>query len=297
MSVSASGWGTGGWGAGFWGGGGDSEDVGDDSLKNLSFEDAGATPGEAAFWSHFSYDPAGVYAAWGALYGAEDFETWAEDNSPLTDPMTDPAPFEILEDGGSGITAPRESMDSGWPGTDTFTAQVENSEDAVFGDDAQTFDGFENSWLSAAFVEEVLASTSAPDEDFETGWGNDPYVTDVTAAPAGPLTAAEFGTEFGPVTYENFEGVREAVMATADAATDRLYVESHSFPAGSKVRLEFTGLPPQGLQAMRDYFVNPLSATILQLLNADSSVVSILDDGAGTIRILPDPDLFWYDVL
>lgn len=298
--TSSGGWGTGGWGSGFWGGGG-AGGIDDGALKNLSFEDAGDEAGEAEFWSSFAYDPAGDYAAWDALYGSEDFETWATDNSPLTDAVTEAAGFEILEDGGTGVTAPLESMDSGWPGTDTFTSEVENSEDAAFGDDAQPYDGFENSWLSAPFVEEVLSSTSAPDEDFESGWGNDAYITDATAPPAGPLTTAQFGNSSASVGFENFESVRPAVMASADAANNQLRVASHPFAGPlylNRVQLEFTGLPPEGLQELHDYYVNVVSDTILELVEpGDISPVDITSDGAGTIKIVADPSAYWSDTL
>lgn len=288
---SSGGWGTGGWGTGFWGGGGTGS-FDDPSLQNLSFEDPGLQNGDAEFWTTFAYDPAGSYAAWEAIFGWEDYETWVADNSPLTDAVTEVARFFIQEDGASTVTTAFESMGSGWPGTDTLVIEVGNSEDAVFGDDSVPYEDFDSFWLSAPHLEEVPAGIDTV-ENFEFGWGNGVYITDLLAPPAGSLTTAQF--DF--TDYEDFEETMRAVLATADASTDRLSVESHEFPSGQRVTLEFEGVPPGGLQALRPYYVNVLSATLLQLLNADSSTVAITADGTGTTKIIPDGAAYWYDFL
>ncbi len=293
--TSSGGWGTGGWGTGFWGGAG-AGTTDDPGLQNLSFEDPGTLDGDAEFWTAFAYDPAGDYAAWDALYGWEDFETWAVDHAPLTDGTTTVSRFLIREDGAATTTTTFESMGSGWTGTDTFITEVGNSEDATFGDDDVAYEDFDSFWDGTPLVEAVADGVDTV-ENFESDWGNTLYITDLLSPPASSLTAAQFGTEFGLVDYDDFEGFKAKVVGTASAADDVITVAAYSFAAGERVTLKFEGIPPGGLQELRTYFVNPMTATTFELLDASSSTVDITSDGTNPLTVLPDGTLYWYDSL
>lgn len=149
-------------------------------LLNPTFQDAGATPGEAAHWGLSSHCSAQRYAAFGpgAARAVEDFERWF-------------AFAEMFAEGGLVL--------------------------AFFDPVARGFESFE-AWAGSAFLEslpEVLLDAcsfgGAGVDDFE-GWLAGPWDarwSDVTSTPA----------KFGANAFDSFEAWTSPVAPVWAAAT------------------------------------------------------------------------------
>ena len=145
-------------------------------VVNPSFEQPGASPGEAQGWTLTSLATAEDWAPFGTR-AVEDFDEW--DGTEATIFTFAPADLNAAVFGPTG--KPEETFGAGW-GNDTFLEDLDGTPTEAAEFDAGAPLEVESfiDWLAggawAASWDDV-ASQAAPTEDFELGWsGNDSAV-------------------------------------------------------------------------------------------------------------------------
>jgi hypothetical protein len=279
------------------------------AVLNPSFEDAGASPGQAANWTVASTVTTFEIASFdtGGYIGWEDFESdWS--NTPFYSEFGAGA-LEVAEfESTTTIPNEVEDFEQLWSNLPYLT------ELSVI--DAATFDGndFEN-FEAAGWDPNYKTAFSGGDidaavfdgndyENFEAaGW--DPNYKTVFSG--GDLSNAEF-TEWNNTTnlyinvdYERFEKAVHVRAFSVDPATDILTLNgTHPFssPATPPIKLERVGSGnlPTPLNEADTYYANvQTSVSIkLQLAPGASPVVDITDRGTGTHNVIPDLKAYWY---
>ncbi len=296
------GWGGNPWGVGPWGG----SLLGQPTFLNLGFEIAGADAGTALYWTVTSSDPSGLYADWGPdpRDSEEGFERWSTYLPRLADLVTQVARFIIERDGAAPhtLTQNRESMDTGWPGTDSFQATVLSSEDALWGADGQMQDGFENSWqifggAEQPFVsalEDISTEANTP-EPFEVGWSNEEFFSVLGGAGSPGSEEATFSGE----TFEDFEPVFFSVVGVVTSATaNTISSPGHGFTSMLRVTVRMgLGTPPGIIVNGGSYYVLPVDDDHFKLTEntlGDPVPLVIPSVGTATLTFEPDGTAYWF---
>lgn len=272
---------------------------------NLSFETAGATPGDAASWTTAIVD------------GFQDIAVFY--------PGTSPRPWDDFELGWTNDTAlfafVGVGTDLAVPNFTTLLALPKHFED------------FEELWSSNqnylfAMGPEAVGTFTGPQDfdDFETGWANVPYLLafapgDISVAVfTGPVNFDDFETWVvaplfsfapgdilvglfdgaAPQPFEDFEEVKYDTPYAADPVTDVFSAPGHPFIANDPITLlNNGGVLPQPLEELVTYYaVTVVPGVSLQLaLTVAGAPINLTTAGGGDVVLHGDPTLYWTEKL
>ena len=258
---------------------------------NLSFETAGAQPGEAASWvAAFTstYDElAGFGTGNSPIEGFED--QWANDPYLFAFAGPDLA-RAVFADPVFPNVRNADDFEVLWFSNEGFTYDLAATVAALF--DTQTIEDFEDQWdndiyLLAFAGADTVAGT--PDT-FETGWQNVPYLTSLTP---GDLSAAVFDGP-APEAFEDFDEVFPLRDFEVNPTTDVLTSIGHGFVLDQAITLTGEGTLPEPLRLLLTYYARSVAANTLQLSTSPGgSAIDITNSGVGQRQLRADEDRYW----
>ncbi len=164
---------------------------------NLSFEDAGASPGLALGWTYSTRATPFVIAAYGMLAEPwENFEReWLSNQNYVFNFAGLAADYQTLH-----LTPkPVENFEEFWDSNQAYLFALAGAAADYDVGTPQNFEDFEEEWSSNESYVYDFSAAATFTEDFESGWDtNEAYVYDFTG------TAAMYDS--GSNAFENFEG-------------------------------------------------------------------------------------------
>ncbi len=296
---------------------------------NLSFEDAGATPGLPDGWtgsavvtpdeiapygpvpskpwedyeagwssnedSHFVFVPADLEAA---IYNGVSYEAffpgWGNEGYVLALTVVEAEVFykgpDVVPPGPWPATVQPETFGNYWLTSPPAAHWI--GQDWSGGD---TYSSFTPDMLEAAVYVGAISY-----EGFESGWnGNEGQHT--TFVEPGDLEAAVYGAHGGSHAVEDFESVYLERSFHVDESSDLLKTDiNHDLLVGDRVFVRNEGGQlPYPLDVSLIYYVvlATVPTEIKVSLVAGGAAVDLVDLGNGTHYLMGDPDVYWRDAL
>jgi hypothetical protein len=264
--------------------------------ENLSFEDAGASPGLADAWTFAAVATAEVVATYEYTDGADRaVETFADGwDGPFVSDFDDVAGATAEYSAAFFVTPKlREDFEVGWVADQAFATELGQSIAAEYG--VEDFESFETDWATAQdFIASFddVASVSAGIETFATGWSTDGYTTSFVSG-----GAAEYDGDSGEF-FEDFEETFVPRLFSVHVGdNDLLFPAGHTLADEDRVRVYSTGRLPAGLNDKAPYWLVYVDANTAQLSSISPAdgleIVDLTDPGFGTHYLARDPTLFW----
>lgn len=213
-----------------------------------------------------------------------------------------------------------EDFEDGWSSNEAFLFTFGSSEAAVydsgtpeavedFEEEWDSNEAFLNDWaevVSGPGVDTAMYDSGSPEgvEDFEEEWdSNESFLNDWAEVVSGPgVDTAMFDLGVGgtPQAVEDFEEVNAEFVFTAEVISDKiLKTTSHGLTNGQKVTFRNEGGElPGGINVATEYFVIGATATSFQIsATSGGTKIDITDVGTGTHFSIPDPGVFWVQIM
>jgi hypothetical protein len=264
-------------------------------FANLGFETGKpGEPGAAGNWSIEYGVSVEVWAPYAGTYyiePAETHESWA------IGWQRELAATAAAEYAAALLATPNafENHEVGW-NNEVWLRDLGATASAEYGAALEPVETFSLEWNVADWQLGLGATTTAvydgeACEDHEDGWDNNAWSTAI-----GATTSAMY--DGGAEAVEDHEEVEPPIPFSVDPATGVLTANGHGLANGTLVRIRSAGQTPGGLSTALDYWVVNQATNTLQLARVPAGSATAIDhQGGGIHHLIPDPSLYWNDLL
>lgn len=265
------------------------------AFTNLSFEDAGASPGLASAWTLSVTSTAVEIAGYSdgvQELGWEGFEAgWSNAGWQLAIGAVDAGEY------GVGLVAVPPAFEAFSVGWDNVVWLLGLGATAAAEYSSAPLEGFALDWSNNDWQLDIGSTNGAEYggdkiEDFEIEWANDDWQAALGAASAASFDGAS------PELFEDFEEVVAPLPVTVDPGTETFTAPAHGLANGTLVRWSSTGQPPGGINPALDYYVVGATTNTLQLARMPGGTAVAVDhQGSGAHALIVDPFRYWNDIV